>query len=66
MNLHEQLRDLVERQGTGVVETPEAFRAALDDFLTEDEATLGELNLLGDAVRLGAVDRLRLDARPRG
>ena len=56
--LHELLRELVERQGAGVIETPEAFRAALDDFLTEDEATLGELNLLADAVRLGAVDRL--------
>ncbi|HET9421680.1 MAG TPA: hypothetical protein VFO49_11125 [Nocardioides sp.] len=56
--LHELLRELVERQGAGVIETPEAFRAALDDFLSEDEATLGELNLLGDAVRLGAVDRL--------
>ena len=56
--LHELLRELVERQGAGVVETPEAFRAALDDFLSEDEATLGELNLLADAVRLGAVGRL--------
>ena len=56
--LPELLRELVERQGAGVIETPEAFRAALDDFLSEDEATLGELNLLADAVRLGAVDRL--------
>ncbi|HWM75333.1 MAG TPA: hypothetical protein VNQ53_16415 [Nocardioides sp.] len=56
--LPDLLRELLERQGAGVIETPEAFRAALDDFLSEDEATLGELNLLGDAVRLGAVDRL--------
>jgi hypothetical protein len=56
--LHVLLRDLVSRQGPGVVETAEGFRAALDDFLTEDEATTGELNLLVDAVRLGAVSRL--------
>ena len=58
MNLHEQLRDLVARQGPDVVESAESFRGALDDFLTEDEATTGELNLLVDAVRLGAVHRL--------
>ena len=58
MNLHEHLRDLVAHQGPSVVDTAEAFRAALDDFLSEDEATTGELNLLVDAVRLGAVDRL--------
>ena len=56
--LHELLRDLVDRQGPGVLETADGFRAALDDFLTEDEATTGELNLLVDAVRLGAVTRL--------
>ena len=56
--LHELLRELVDRQGAGVVESAEAFRGALDDFLTEDEASLGELNLLADAVRLGAVTRL--------
>ena len=59
MNLHEHLRDLVARQGPSVVDTAETFRAALDDFLSEDEATTGELNLLVDAVRLGAVVRLR-------
>lgn len=59
MNLHELLRDLVVRQGPGVVESAEGFRAALDDFLSEEEATTGELNLLVDAVRLGGVDRLR-------
>jgi WD40-like Beta Propeller Repeat len=58
MNLHEHLRDLVARQGPEVVESAESFRGALDDFLTEDEATTGELNLLVDAVRLGAVHRL--------
>lgn len=58
MNLHELLRDLVARQGPSVVESAEGFRAALDDFLTEDEATTGELNLLVDAVRIGGVQRL--------
>jgi len=58
MNLHEHLRDLVAQRGPSVVESAEAFRGALDDFLTEDEATTGELNLLVDAVRLGAVHRL--------
>ena len=59
MSLHEHLRDLVAHQGPTVADTAETFRAALDDFLTEDEATTGELNLLVDAVRLGAVVRLR-------
>jgi hypothetical protein len=57
-NLHLLLRDLVARQGPGVLETAEGFRGALDDFLTEDEASMGELNLLVDAVRLGAVTRM--------
>ena len=56
MNLHDHLRDLVARQGPSVVDSAESFRAALDDFLSEDEATTGELNLLVDAVRLGAVN----------
>jgi hypothetical protein len=59
-HLPQLLRDLVARQGSGVMETAEGFRAALDDFLSEDEATTGELNLLVDAVRLGAVNRLLL------
>jgi hypothetical protein len=58
VDLHQHLRDLVARQGPDVVEGPEVFRAALDDFLTEDEATTGELNLLVDAVRLGAIRRM--------
>ncbi len=58
MSLHESLRDLVTSRGRGVVEDGSEFRAALDDYLTEDEVTLGELNLLSDAVKLGAVARL--------
>jgi hypothetical protein len=34
------------------------FRGAVDDFLDESEASTGELNVLVDAVRLGAVRRL--------
>ncbi|MET0523503.1 MAG: hypothetical protein ABWZ91_01800, partial [Nocardioides sp.] len=57
-DLHEQLRSLVSQHGTGIVDTPEQFRGALDDYLTEQDATQGELNLLVDAVRLGGVERL--------
>jgi hypothetical protein len=57
-DLHEQLRSLVLQHGTGIADNAEQFRAALDDFLTEDDASQGELNLLVDAVRLGAVPRL--------
>ncbi len=58
MSLHESLRDMVTSRGRGVVDDGSEFRAALDDYLTEDEITPGELNLLADAVRLGAVSRL--------
>ena len=57
-DLHEQLRSLVSQHGTGIVDTAEQFRGALDDYLTEQDATQGELNLLVDAVRLGGVERL--------
>ena len=56
--LYEQLRVLVDTHGPAILDQAEGFRAALDDFLTEDEATAGELNLLVDAVRLGSVRRL--------
>jgi hypothetical protein len=57
-DLHEQLRSLVSQHGTGIADNADQFRAALDDYLTEDDATQGELNLLVDAVRLGGVERL--------
>ena len=57
-DLHEQLRSLVSQHGTGIVDTAEQFRGALDDYLTEEDATQGELNLLVDSVRLGGVERL--------
>jgi hypothetical protein len=57
-DLHEQLRSLVAQHGTGIADNAEQFRAALDDYLTEDDASQGELNLLVDSVRLGGVERL--------
>ncbi|THV09319.1 hypothetical protein E9934_16385 [Nocardioides caeni] len=58
-DLHRQLRELVDQVGADVIGDPHTFRAALDDFLDERAATSGELNLLVDAVRLGALDRAR-------
>jgi hypothetical protein len=58
MTLHHSLRDLVAARGTDVVSDAAEFRAALDDFLAEDEISTGDLNVLVDAVRLGAVERL--------
>lgn len=58
MGVHEELRRLVEEAGPAVLEDADSFRAALDDYLAEDVATRGELNLLVDAVRLGAFGRL--------
>jgi len=65
MALHDSLRDLVSVRGAGVVDEAEELRGALDDFLAEDEATLGELNLLVDAVRLGGLRRV-LDVLDHG
>ncbi|MEZ0579924.1 hypothetical protein [Nocardioides sp. MH1] len=65
MALHDSLRELVSVRGAGVVEEADELRGALDDFLAEDEATLGELNLLVDAVRLGALRRV-LDVLAHG
>jgi Tol biopolymer transport system component len=65
MALHDSLRELVSVRGAGVVDEAEELRGALDDFLAEEEATLGELNLLVDAVRLGALRRV-LDVMDHG
>jgi len=54
MELHESLYALGMRLGREVFDDPETFRGALDDFLDEDAATTGDINLLVDAVRLGA------------
>ncbi len=47
------LRGLAEQLGPEVFDDPDNFRGALDDVLDE-EASLGEQNLVVDAVRLGA------------
>ncbi len=60
MTLHLRLRELAAARGADVFADPEELRAALDDYLVEDEVSTGELNLVVDAVRLGAVDRLRI------
>lgn len=58
MSLQESLRELVATRGVRVTAEAAEFRGALDDFLAEDEATTGEVNLLVDAVRLGGLERL--------
>lgn len=58
VGMHNELARLVEQAGPGVLDDADSFRAALDDFLAEDAATRGELNLLVDAVRLGTFARL--------
>ena len=58
-DLHHSLRDLLADRRIGLAaHDAEEFRASLDDFLSEEDATVGELNLLVDAVRLGAVSRM--------
>ncbi|GAA3822225.1 hypothetical protein [Nocardioides panacisoli] len=58
MAVHDTLRGLVQVRGANVLEDPMEFRGALDDFVDESEASIGEINVLVDAVRLGAVRRL--------
>jgi hypothetical protein len=54
MELHESLYALAQRLGLEVFGDHDSFRGALDDFLDEESATTGDINLLVDAVRLGA------------
>ncbi|MDP2775033.1 MAG: hypothetical protein Q8O61_15885, partial [Nocardioides sp.] len=54
MELHEHLAELVQSVGPQVLDDPDGFRAALDDFLDEGAASTGDINLLVDTVRLGA------------
>src|SRR5690606_25779613 len=42
-----------------VLADPDVLRAALEDYLDEQSASTGDLNLLVDAVRLGGLGRLR-------
>lgn len=54
MELHEHLAELVASVGAQVLDDPDRFRAALDDYLDEGAASTGDINLLVDTVRLGA------------
>ncbi len=58
MEIHHAVRDVVERVGPGLLQDAESFRGVLDDVLDEEDAGVGEVNLLVDAVRFGAVDQL--------
>ena len=55
MDLHENLSELGRSFGADVFDDADGLRAALDDFLDEGAATTGDINLLVDAVRLGAL-----------
>jgi hypothetical protein len=58
MTLETRLTELVGARGPEVLDDPAEFRAALDDYLTDEEITPGDRNVLVDAVRLGAAQRL--------
>jgi len=58
VSVHEALRTLVTRYGERTLEAADDLRATLDDFLEEGQATPGEINLLVDAVRLGAYQQM--------
>ena len=55
MELHESLRQLADDHGASLFTEADAFRGALDDYLDEGSASTGTINLLTDAVRLGAL-----------
>lgn len=58
MTLEDRLTELVTTRGADVLDDPGEFRAAVDDYLTDEELSPGDRNVLVDAVRLGAVRRL--------
>ncbi|GAA4092713.1 peptidoglycan-binding protein [Nocardioides kongjuensis] len=58
MEIQHELAELSRTAGPQVFDEAEPFRAAVDDFLTSDSVTTGELNLLVDAVRLRGFARL--------
>ncbi|HEY1117736.1 MAG TPA: hypothetical protein VGE43_08525, partial [Acidimicrobiales bacterium] len=55
-SLHQTLADLARDHGTELFRDASAFRGSLDDYLDEGQASSGTINLLTDAVRLGALD----------
>lgn len=56
MKLHQALADLARDHGHELFRDATAFRGSLDDYLDEGQASSGTINLLTDAVRLGALD----------
>ncbi|KAB2809323.1 hypothetical protein F9L07_20000 [Pimelobacter simplex] len=56
MKLHQALADLARDHGHDLFRDATAFRGSLDDYLDEGQASSGTINLLTDAVRLGALD----------
>ncbi|MBM7515938.1 hypothetical protein [Nocardioides nitrophenolicus] len=58
MKLHQSLAELARDHGTALFRDATAFRGSLDDYLDEGQASGGTINLLTDAVRLGALDGL--------
>lgn len=57
-SLHQSLADLARDHGHDLFRDAGAFRGSLDDYLDEGQASSGTINLLTDAVRLGALDGL--------
>lgn len=58
VSIHRELAALVRQAGPDVLLDAVEFRAAFDDFVLEGAATEGEVNLLTDAIRLGALRRV--------
>lgn len=58
MELHESLAQLARDHGESLFTEADAFRGALDDYLDEGSASTGTINLLTDAVRLGALQSM--------
>jgi peptidoglycan hydrolase-like protein with peptidoglycan-binding domain len=58
VEIQHELAELSRTAGPQVFDEAEPFRAAVDDFLSSESITTGELNLLVDAVRLRGFARL--------
>ncbi len=58
MDLQNKIRLLVRTIGPRILEDASEFRAAMDDYLEQDDMSSGEMNLLIDAVRLDAYAQL--------
>jgi hypothetical protein len=58
VDTHRALRQLVQTHGAGVLSDGDHLRGVLDDYFDELAISPGEINLLVDAVRLGAVEGL--------